>query len=72
VLEVESLTQSADMRRRYKFLSHLPLTASFTLCELDLVDGGEHIMGNNLQTVERWTFIWAKRVSTLWVVMFKL
>lgn len=36
MLEVERVTQSAELRRRLKALSHIPLTASFSLCELDL------------------------------------
>jgi len=36
VLEVERVAQSVEVRRRLKALSHLPITASFSLCELDL------------------------------------
>jgi len=36
VLEMEEQIQTAETRKRYKFLSHLPLTVRFHLCELDL------------------------------------
>lgn len=36
ILQLESVTQSEDMRRRYRYLSHFPLTTSFQLCEIDL------------------------------------
>lgn len=36
MLEVERVTQSVNTRRRLKALSHIPLTAAFSLCELNL------------------------------------
>ncbi|KAK7336160.1 hypothetical protein VNO77_16693 [Canavalia gladiata] len=36
ILQLETVTQSEAMRRRYRFLSHFPLTTSFQLCEIDL------------------------------------
>eukprot|EP00850_Spirogloea_muscicola_P007919 SM000041S15478 [mRNA] locus=s41:320644:326300:+ [translate_table: standard] len=36
LVEAEVLTQTEGLRRKYRFLSHLPLTAAFTLCEVDL------------------------------------
>ncbi|MED6105927.1 hypothetical protein PIB30_000051 [Stylosanthes scabra] len=36
ILQMETVTQSEAMRRRYKFLSHFPLTTTFQLCEIDL------------------------------------
>ncbi|XP_078441329.1 RING/U-box superfamily protein isoform X2 [Wolffia australiana] len=36
ILELETVAQSEATRRRYRFLSHLPLTTSFQLCELSL------------------------------------
>nr|CAD1836664.1 unnamed protein product [Ananas comosus var. bracteatus] len=38
ILELESVTQSEAMRRRYRFLSHFSLTTTFQLCEIDLSD----------------------------------
>lgn len=36
ILEMETITQSDFMRRRYRFLSHFSLTATFQLCEIEL------------------------------------
>ncbi|KAL5154419.1 RING finger protein 10 [Glycine soja] len=36
ILQLESVTQSEAIRRRYRFLSHFPLTTTFQLCEVDL------------------------------------
>ncbi|RMZ56579.1 hypothetical protein APUTEX25_001426 [Auxenochlorella protothecoides] len=38
LLELEYITQTEASRRRYRALSHLPLGATFRLCELDLSD----------------------------------
>ncbi|XP_029127902.1 RING finger protein 10 [Cajanus cajan] len=38
ILQLETVTQSEAMRRRYRFLSHFPLTTTFQLCEVDLSD----------------------------------
>ncbi|XP_021756025.1 RING finger protein 10-like [Chenopodium quinoa] len=38
ILQLESVTQSEAMRRRYRYLSHFPLTTTFQLCEVDLKD----------------------------------
>lgn len=36
ILELETVTQTEGMRKRYRYLSHFPLTATFKLCEIDL------------------------------------
>ncbi|GAB4848627.1 hypothetical protein Ancab_003337 [Ancistrocladus abbreviatus] len=36
VLHLETVTQSDAVRRRYRFLSHFPLTTTFQFCEIDL------------------------------------
>lgn len=36
VLEMEALSQTEELRRRYRYLGHLPLTCEFVICELDL------------------------------------
>ncbi|KAL2320385.1 hypothetical protein Fmac_029354 [Flemingia macrophylla] len=36
ILQLETVTQSETMRKRYRFLSHFPLTTTFQLCEVDL------------------------------------
>ena len=36
IVELESVTQTEGTRKRYRYLSHLPLTANFQLCEVDL------------------------------------
>ncbi|XP_042001437.1 RING finger protein 10 isoform X1 [Salvia splendens] len=36
ILQLETVTQSEAMRRRYRFLSHFSLTTSFQLCEIDV------------------------------------
>ncbi|KAH6781843.1 hypothetical protein C2S52_001363 [Perilla frutescens var. hirtella] len=36
ILQLETVTQSEAVRRRYRFLSHLSLTTTFQLCEIDL------------------------------------
>ncbi|XP_019447407.1 PREDICTED: RING finger protein 10 isoform X2 [Lupinus angustifolius] len=38
ILQLEAVTQSEAMRRRYRFISHFPLTTTFQLCEIDLSD----------------------------------
>ncbi|XP_077229831.1 RING/U-box superfamily protein [Tasmannia lanceolata] len=38
ILQLETVTQSEAMRRRYRFLSHFSLTTTFQLCEIDLSD----------------------------------
>jgi len=44
VLEVEDVVQTDGTRRRMRLLSHLPLTATFTLCEVDLTEVMDHHM----------------------------
>lgn len=36
ILEMEALSQSDELRKRYRHLSHLPLTCEFVICELDM------------------------------------
>ncbi|XWS43946.1 hypothetical protein CRYUN_Cryun15aG0002000 [Craigia yunnanensis] len=36
ILEMETVTQSEAVRRRYRYLSHFSLTTTFQLCEIDL------------------------------------
>lgn len=36
VVELEAVAQTEATRKRYRYLSHLPLTANFQLCEVDL------------------------------------
>ncbi|KAK3183896.1 hypothetical protein Dsin_031182 [Dipteronia sinensis] len=36
ILQLETVTQSEAMRRRYRYLSHISLTTTFQLCEIDL------------------------------------
>uniref|UniRef100_A0A1J3CSL5 RING finger protein 10 n=1 Tax=Noccaea caerulescens TaxID=107243 RepID=A0A1J3CSL5_NOCCA len=36
ILEMETVTQSEAIRRRYRFLSHFSLTTTFQICEIDL------------------------------------
>ncbi|KAJ4790880.1 RING/U-box superfamily protein [Rhynchospora pubera] len=36
IVELETVTQSEQMRKRYRFLSHFSLTTTFQLCEIDL------------------------------------
>ncbi|KAJ6837101.1 RING finger protein 10 [Iris pallida] len=36
ILEMEMVTQSEAIRRRYRYLSHFSLTTTFQLCEIDL------------------------------------
>ncbi|XP_020245527.1 RING finger protein 10 [Asparagus officinalis] len=36
ILEMETLTQSEAIRKRYRYLSHFSLTTSIQLCEIDL------------------------------------
>ncbi|CAA0823506.1 RING/U-box superfamily protein [Striga hermonthica] len=38
ILQLETATQSEAIRRRYRFLSHLSLTTTFQLCEIDMCD----------------------------------
>ncbi|PKA47599.1 E3 ubiquitin-protein ligase RMA1H1 [Apostasia shenzhenica] len=38
ILELEAVTQSEAMRKRYRYLSHFPLTTTFQLCEIDLTE----------------------------------
>ncbi|RLN07314.1 RING finger protein 10 [Panicum miliaceum] len=37
-LELETVTQSEAIRKRYRFLSHFSLTTTFQFCEIDLSD----------------------------------
>ncbi|XVE84238.1 hypothetical protein DITRI_Ditri16bG0154700 [Diplodiscus trichospermus] len=36
ILELETVTQSEAVRKRYRYLSHFSLTTTFQLCEIDL------------------------------------
>ncbi|EOA23503.1 hypothetical protein CARUB_v10016694mg [Capsella rubella] len=36
ILEMETVTQSEAIRRRYRFLSHFSLTTTFQICEIDM------------------------------------
>eukprot|EP00127_Corallochytrium_limacisporum_P003716 Clim_evm48s152 gene=Clim_evmTU48s152 len=36
VLEVELMTMTSDLRKKYKFLSHVPLASELEVCEVDL------------------------------------
>merc|ERR1712157_596912 len=36
VVEIESFVQTEEKRNRFRFLSHLPISSTVTLCELDL------------------------------------
>ncbi|CAI8023190.1 RING finger protein 10 [Geodia barretti] len=36
IVEMEQLTMTEEARSRYRYLSHLPVTCQFALCELDL------------------------------------
>ncbi|XP_043724657.1 RING finger protein 10 isoform X2 [Telopea speciosissima] len=36
ILQLENVTQSEAIRRRYRYLSHFSLTTTFQLCEIDL------------------------------------
>jgi len=36
ILQVDEITQTDEMRRRYKAFAHLPLNCEFSLVELDL------------------------------------
>ncbi|EFJ21418.1 hypothetical protein SELMODRAFT_443565 [Selaginella moellendorffii] len=36
ILEMEAMIQTELLRKRYRYLSHLPLTSTFQLCEVDL------------------------------------
>ncbi|KAL4568101.1 hypothetical protein LXL04_023702 [Taraxacum kok-saghyz] len=36
ILQLETITQSEAMRRRYRYLSHFSLTTTFQLCEIDV------------------------------------
>ncbi|XP_010929676.1 uncharacterized protein [Elaeis guineensis] len=38
ILELETVTQTEAMRKRYRYLSHFSLTTTFQLCEIDLSD----------------------------------
>ncbi|KAM7464809.1 hypothetical protein LguiB_012371 [Lonicera macranthoides] len=38
ILQLETVTQSEAMRRRYRYLSHFSLTTTFQLCEIDLYE----------------------------------
>ena len=38
ILQVDEITQTDEMRRRYKAFAHLPLNCEFSLVELDLSD----------------------------------
>lgn len=36
ILEMDALSQSEALRKKYRYLSHLPLTCEFVICELDI------------------------------------
>ncbi|KAH7373102.1 hypothetical protein KP509_17G037300 [Ceratopteris richardii] len=36
IIEMEAQTQKESLRKRYRYLSHLPLTTNFWFCEVDL------------------------------------
>lgn len=36
ILEMDAMSQSEALRKQYRFLSHLPLTCEFVICELDI------------------------------------
>ncbi|KAH7422956.1 hypothetical protein KP509_12G033200 [Ceratopteris richardii] len=36
IIEMEAQTQTESLRKRYRYLSHLPLTTNFWFCEVDL------------------------------------
>lgn len=36
VVEIDGFSMSEDVRRRHRYLCHLPLTCEFSICELDL------------------------------------
>lgn len=36
ILEMEALSQSEALRKQYRYMSHLPLTCEFVICELDI------------------------------------
>ncbi|CAH8363629.1 unnamed protein product [Eruca vesicaria subsp. sativa] len=38
IVEMETVTQSEAIRRRYRFLSHFSLTTTFQICEIDMRD----------------------------------
>ncbi|WOG97120.1 hypothetical protein DCAR_0416459 [Daucus carota subsp. sativus] len=38
IVQLETVTQSEAMRKRYRYLSHFSLTTTFQLCEIDLSD----------------------------------
>jgi len=38
ILQLETFTQSEVIRKRFRYLSHFPLTTTFQLCEIDLSD----------------------------------
>lgn len=38
IVQLETVTQSQEMRKRYRYLSHFSLTTTFQLCEIDLSD----------------------------------
>lgn len=38
ILQLEPITQTEAIRKRYRYLSHFPLTTTFQLCEIDLSD----------------------------------
>ncbi|KAK4798333.1 hypothetical protein SAY86_030659 [Trapa natans] len=38
ILEMETVTQTEAVRRRYRYLSHFSLTTTFQLCEIELSD----------------------------------
>ncbi|KAI0528530.1 hypothetical protein KFK09_001072 [Dendrobium nobile] len=38
ILELEMITQSEAMRKRYRYLSHFSLTTTFQLCEIELAE----------------------------------
>lgn len=36
IVEMDALTQSETLRKQYRYMSHLPLTCEFVICELDI------------------------------------
>ncbi|PWA75581.1 Zinc finger, C3HC4 RING-type [Artemisia annua] len=57
ILQLETITQSEAIRRRYRYLSHFSLTTTFQLCEIDLSEilppSSLSPFGNELKNRER-------------------
>nr|GEV33033.1 RING finger protein 10 isoform X2 [Tanacetum cinerariifolium] len=57
ILQLETITQSEAIRRRYRYLSHFSLTTTFQLCEIDLSGilppGSLSPFGNELKNREK-------------------